>query len=74
MEETFKEMLKEPESYKDYPKWLCTKTNSVLVWDNFYICGENGLTVAQITTLNQLKGKRYLRGGNCLFQGEIKGN
>ena len=72
-EDTFKKMLKEDDAYYDYGKWLCTKTNAILVWDNFYMCGKNGLTEAQIETLKQLQVKKYLKGGNCLYQGEIKG-
>lgn len=72
-EDTFKEMLKEDDAYSDYAGWLCTKTNAILVWDNFYVCGKNGLTEAQIETLKQLQVKKYLRGGNSLFRGEIKG-
>ena len=70
-ENVFNEMLKEPDSFVDYSKWLCEKTGCVLVWDDFYICSKRGLTSEQIKTLQALQNKKYKLGGLALYRGNI---
>lgn len=52
-----------PKEYHfDYLKWLLTITNSISVWDDFYIYGFNGINDKQMNTLKKLKLYGLYRG------------
>ena len=70
--EKFNQLIELPEAYEDYMVFLCTKTNCCSVWNDFYICGKNGLTEKQKEMLIKLKSTMYEKIDTPLYQGEIK--
>lgn len=69
----FIEMLRDPDAFYDYIKWLCDKTNCVSVWNDFCIKPLN-ITEKQYEALNKLHNTYYeCKRGNYLplYQGDI---
>lgn len=52
------------EMWGDYLTWLLNICGAVCVWEKFYLCGSNGLTIKQRFKLKQLKL-------NGLYKGKI---
>ena len=67
----FKSLIDNLSFDADYTVWLCEQTNCCLVWNNFYICGKNGLTKEQKNVLQKLKSKKYKLSNSTLYQGKI---
>lgn len=62
-------MLKLPGSH-DYLNWLCTITDCISVWSNFYYGKANS---AQMRTLLRLKKKTYSKAPDVfLYQGSLE--
>lgn len=72
-EEKFNEAVNStPLALEDWAVFLCELTGYVLVWNDFYICGNHGLNFAQKTTLQELAKTKYTKIDSCLYRGEIK--
>ncbi len=64
----------------DYMEWLLTQTNSIALWSDGYIAGDNGANAKQLATLRKLKmnglykGKMPLNNKNIdVFKGVVYG-
>ena len=73
-EKKFYEIIEHPDASHDYAKFLCDFTGYCLVWNDFYICGEKGLTAEQRTKMVELSSTHYTKTPNKLYQGEIDKN
>ena len=49
-----------PEYYFDYNNWLCKESNTIMVWNNFYMGEPND---AQLQTIIMLMKENLYRGG-----------
>lgn len=64
------EMLKDPNAWHDYMKWLCDITGCISVWNEFCIRPDK-ISQEQLCSLNKLKNKNYTRVPNLkLYRGE----
>lgn len=67
----FLEVANDLDWSNDYLVWLCDQTNYCLVWNNFYVCGSNGLTKEQKDMLVKLSQTKYKQINLNLYQGKL---
>ena len=68
----FIEMIRDPDAFYDYMKWLCNKTKCVSVW-NEYIIKPDNISKKQIDTLKLLSKTVYTHIPTmALYRGDLE--